>query len=94
MMSRTYNATIAESSHSSFDIAVSLEGPTVFSNSEFGFLLGAQFIGFEIEDPFTEELSGFRYLNIIGNAPTGEPMTVSGLAVSIPFSALFQYHAS
>ena len=60
MMSRTYKATIAESSHSSFDKAVSLEGPTVFSNSEFGFLLGAQFIGFEIEYPFTEELSGFR----------------------------------
>jgi hypothetical protein len=91
MMSRTYKATIAESSHSSFDRAVSLEGPTVFSNSEFGFLIGTQFIGFEIEYPFTEELSGYRYLNIIGNAPASEPVTVSGPAVSIPFSALFQY---
>ena len=91
MMSRTYKATIAEGSHSSFDKAVSLEGPTVFSNSEFGFSSGAQFIGFEIEYPFTEELPGFRYLNIIGNAPTSEPVTVSGPAVSIPFSALFQY---
>ena len=90
MMSRTYKATITESPLSSFDKAVSLEGPTVFSNSEFWLLLGAQFIGFEIESPFTEELSGFRYLNIMGNAPTGEPVTVSGPAVSIPFFALFQ----
>jgi Carboxypeptidase regulatory-like domain len=90
MMSRTYEATIAESSHSSFDKAVSLEGPTVFSNV-FGVLIGTQSIGFELESPFTEELSGFRYLNVIGYAPTGEPVTVSGPAVSIPFSALFQY---
>ena len=62
----------------------------MFSNSEFGFSSGAQFIGFEIEYPFTEELPGFRYPNIIGNAPTSEPVTVSGPAVSIPFSALFQ----
>ena len=91
MMSRTYKATIADSSHSWFDKAVSLEGPTVFSNSEFEFLIGTQFIGFEMESPFTEELSGFRYLNIMGGAPTSEPVTVSGPAVSIPFHALFQY---
>ena len=91
MMSRTYKATVAESSHSSWDQTVSLEGSTVFSNSEFGFLIGPQFIGFEMESPFTEELSGFRYLNIMGGAPTGDPVTVRGPAVSIPFFALFQY---
>ena len=91
MMSRTYEATIAKSSHSAFDKVVSLEGPTVFSNFEFGFWTGTQFVGFEIESPFTEELPGFRYLNIFGYAPTGEPVTVSGPAVSIPFHALFQY---
>jgi hypothetical protein len=91
MMSRTYKATIAESLHSSWDKTVSLEGPSVFSNSEFGFSIGPQFIGFEMESPFTEELSGFRYLNVMGGAPTGEPVTVSGPAVSIPFFALFQY---
>ena len=91
MMSRTYKATIADSSHFSWDKTVSIEGPTVFSNSEVGFLIGPQFIGFELESPFTEELPGFRYLNIMGFAPTGEPVTVSGPAVSIPFHALFQY---
>ena len=40
MMSRTYKATIADSSHSWSDKEVSLEGPTVFSNAEFGFLMG------------------------------------------------------
>ena len=91
MMSRTYGATIAESSHSAFDKVVSLVGPTVFSNSEFWLSTGAQFVGFEIESPFTEELPGFTYLNIFGFAPTGEPVMVSGPAVSIPFHALFQY---
>ena len=52
---------------------------------------GPQFIGFELESPFTEELPGFRYLNIMGGAPTSEPVTVSGSAVSIPFFAQFQY---
>ena len=46
MMSRTYKATIADSPHSWSDKDVSLEGPTVFSNSELWFLIGPQFIGF------------------------------------------------
>lgn len=91
MMSRSFKATIAESSHHSFDRAVTLNGPTVFSNSEFGLLLGSQFIGFELESPFTEEFPGYKYLNVMGVAPTSEPASVSGGAVSVPFSAVFQY---
>jgi hypothetical protein len=41
------------------------------------------FIGFEMESPFTEELSGFKYLNVIGYAPTDEPVTVSEGSVSV-----------
>jgi hypothetical protein len=92
LMSRSYNATIAQSSHTGADRALSLDGLTVFSNSEFDLLIGGQFVGFEIESPFTAVLPGFRYLNIIGHAPTDQqPATVSGAAVTVPFSALFQY---
>jgi hypothetical protein len=91
LMSRSYSATIARSSHAGADRSLSLEGPTVFSNSEFELLIGGQFVGFENDYAFTEELPGFRYVNIIGNAPTDQPASVSGAAVSVPFNALFQY---
>jgi hypothetical protein len=91
MASRSYNATITASPHTPIDRILSLQAPTVFSNSQVRLSIAERFIGFEIDFPFTEEFTGFRYLNIIGNAPTQEPVTVSDTDVSIPFSALFQY---
>jgi hypothetical protein len=90
-LTRSYEATITDSSHAWFDKAVLLHGPTVFSNGDFGLMVGSQFIGFELEFPLTEELPGFRYVNVIGSAPTGEPATASDQSMSIPFHALFQY---
>ncbi len=94
LMSRSYDATIALSSHAWADRALSLEGPTVFSNSGLDLLIGNRFIAFEMESPFTTELAGFRYLNITGFAPTDEPVTVSEAAITVPFNALFQVPAS
>ena len=91
LMSRDYDATMALSSHSGADRALSLEGPTVFSNSQLDLLIGNDSIAFEMESPFTTELAGFRYLNILGFAPTDEPVTVSEAAITVPFNALFQY---
>jgi hypothetical protein len=91
MASRTYNATITATPDAPIDRMLSLQAPTVFSNSQVRLSIAERVIGFEMEYPFTEEFPGFRYLNIMGTAPTEDPVTVSDTAVSIPFSALFQY---
>jgi hypothetical protein len=90
MASRSYDATITAGSGAD-DRILSFQAPTVFSNAKVGLSRAERFIRFEMDFPFTEEFTGFRYLNIIGEAPTQEPVTVSDTGVSIPFFALFQY---
>jgi hypothetical protein len=92
MASRSYNATITAGS-GAYDRILSFQAPTVFSNAQVGLSRAERFIGFEMDFPFTEEFTGFRYLNIMGGAPTPtqEPVTVSDTGVSIPIFALFQY---
>lgn len=92
MASRSYNATITAVS-GAYDRILSFQAPTVFSNAQVGLSRAERFIGFEMDFPFTEEFTGFRYLNIMGGAPTPtqEPVTVSDTGVSIPIFALFQY---
>ncbi len=91
LASRTFNATVTTEPHGRFDRLLLLNSPTVFSNWLLGLLIGERFVGFEIEAPLTEELSGFRYLNVMGYAPTDEPAVVSETEITISFGALFQY---
>ena len=81
MMSRTYEATIAKSSHSAFDKVVSLEGPTVFSNFEFWLWTGTQFVGFEIEYPIyrgTAWLQVPEHLRLRTNRRTSDGVRTRG----------------
>lgn len=100
LLSRTYEAVIEPNSGmpaNDHAFLVRLTGPTLFSSARFqsGFAFGVagQFVGFEI-DGFSwpiENLSGFRYLTIMGNAPTSEPATSTETSITIPFQGEFGY---
>ena len=54
--------------------------------------VAGQFIGFQSDDAlFSEELPGFRYLQILGSAPTSEPATLTGTSITVPFLGDFWY---
>ena len=91
MASRSYNATITASPDAHRVRILSLQAPTIFSNSVVGLSVAERHIGFVIESPLTEEFPRFRYMNVIGGAPTQEPVSVTDSGVSIPFHGLFQY---
>lgn len=56
------------------------------------FGVAGQFIGFESDDAiFYEELPGFRYLQILGKAPTSEAATSTGRSITVPFHGDFWY---
>jgi hypothetical protein len=89
--SRTYSATVAEDSSSLFDRIVTIRGPTVFANPDLWLAIAGRFVTFhEMEYPFTDNISGFRYLNIQLNR-SDEPVTVSPSTTSVRATGLFQY---
>ena len=57
----------------------------------FGFSVAGRFVGFEIDHGIPHDFPGFRFLNIIGVAPTIEPAVATGSSVSIPFYGEFRY---
>lgn len=57
----------------------------------FGFSVAGRFVGFEIDHGIPEDLPGFRFLNILGAAPTNEPPVATGSSFSIPFYGEFRY---
>jgi hypothetical protein len=75
LASRSYRATIAEDSSrlAAYNRNVSADDPTLNRHYLFGFEVAGRFVGFEWDDALTEELPGFRYLDIGGTAPTTEP---------------------
>jgi hypothetical protein len=90
--SRTYRATIAESSPIYVANRVVTAGdPTLLYHGLFGFGVVGRVVAFEWEDALTEEFPGFRYLDIGGFAPAPEPVIASGSTVSIPFLGDFAY---
>ena len=89
---RTFNATVTESPYPDlFDRLVTLEGPTVSRNAQFGLAIGQRTVSFgEMENPITEEMSGFRYLNAqFGPRVPDEPVTVADGKVSGTSHRLF-----
>jgi hypothetical protein len=100
LLSRTYDAVIEPYSGipaNEHAFVVRLAGPTLFNSggfqSGFGFGVSGQFVGFEV-DGFSwpiENLSGFRYLTITGNAPTSEPAMSTETSTTIPFWGEFAY---
>ena len=57
----------------------------------FGFSVAGQFVGFEIDHGIPHDFPGFRFLNIMGGAPTSEPAIATGSSLSIPFYGEFRY---
>ena len=57
----------------------------------FGFSVAGRFVGFEMDHGIPHDFPGFRFLNIIGVAPTIEPAVATGSSVSIPFYGEFRY---
>jgi hypothetical protein len=91
LASRSYQVTIAEATaaNPAYNRVVRPEDPTLHWG--FGLALAARFVGFEWDDGLTEEFSGFRYLNILGTAPTAAPAVAAGSSLSIPFYGSFWY---
>ncbi len=88
---RSFTATITASPNAEFDRVVSIEGPTVFANSQVWLAIGGRSVAFhEMENPFTEEMPGFRYLNA-SFRHVDEPVGVSETAISIPAQGFFHY---
>ena len=91
---RTFNATVTESPYPDlFDRLVTLEGPTVSRNAQFALAIGQRSVSFgEMENPITEEMPGFRYVNAqFGQRVPDEPVTVADGKVSVPATGFFQY---
>ena len=57
----------------------------------FGFSVAGRFVGFEMDHGIPEDLPGFRFLNILGAAPTNETPVATGSSFSIPFYGEFRY---
>lgn len=57
----------------------------------FGFSVAGRFVGFEIDHGIPEDFPGFRFLNILGVAPTRESPVATGSSLSIPFNGEFRY---
>ena len=91
---RTFNATVTESPYPDwYNRLVTLEGPTVSRNAQFALAIGQRSVSFgEMENPITEEMPGFRYLNAqFGPSVPDEPVTVADGKVSVPATGFFQY---
>jgi len=91
---RTFNATVTQSPYPDWsDRLVTLEGPTVFANAQIGLAIGPRSVSFgQMENPFTEQMPGFRYLNAqFGPLVPDEPATVSDGKISVPATGFFQY---
>jgi hypothetical protein len=57
----------------------------------FGFSVAGRFVGFEIDHGIPEDFPGFRFLNILGVAPTRESPVATGSSLLIPFNGEFRY---
>jgi hypothetical protein len=90
LASRTYLATIKQASLP-YERMVSAENRPLHFETLFGFSLAGRFVGFEMDYGIPEDFSGFRFLNIIGIAPTTEPAMATGSSVSISFYGEFRY---
>lgn len=91
---RTFNATVTESTDlNRFDTLVTVESPAVVAHSQLWLAIGSRSVSFgEMENAFTEQLSGFRYVNAqFGPLVPDEPVTVSGGTISVPATGFFQY---
>jgi len=94
LATRTFNATVTETpSPDRADRVVTLQGPTVFANEQLWLAIGPRSVSFgEMENPFTEQLPGFRYLNAqFGPLVPDESVTVSDRTISVPATGFFQY---
>ena len=85
---RNYRVTILEGAHDRYVRAD--DRPLHFENL-FGFSVAGRFVGFEMDHGIPEDFPGFRFLNIMGIAPTTEPATATESSVSIPFYGEFRY---
>jgi hypothetical protein len=91
LASRRYRVTIFQGSSSLYDRGVRAEDRPLHYENLFGFSIAGRFVGFEMDYGIPEDFPGFRFLNIIGIAPTSEPSTATGSSVSIPFYGEFRY---
>jgi len=94
LTTRTFEGTISVSTAPTHAYEfVAVPSPTLNRYSGTLWLgVAGQFVGFESDDPlFAEELPGFRYLQIMGNAPTSVPATSTGTSITVPFHGDFWY---
>jgi hypothetical protein len=93
LAARSYRATIVEASNPLvlYNRWVSADDPTLLYHNLLDLSVAGRFVGFEWDAGLIEEFPGFRYLNILGTAPTTEPAIAAGSSVSIPFSGGFWY---
>jgi hypothetical protein len=97
LATRTYETTISllpepQYSEWMYDHVVTADSSTLTSPHLFTLSVVGSWVGFGMEEEgIFEEFSGFRYLDVTGDAPTTVSAAVSGASVSIPFKAVFSY---
>ena len=99
LLSRKYEAVIEPASGilpNDRDFVVRLTGPTLFNSSffqsgfAFGVWWGNSWDSSSTDSAGRRELySGFRYLTMMGDAPTSEPAISTEISLTIPFSGDF-----
>jgi hypothetical protein len=88
LASRSYRVTIVEGLYGRY---VRADDRPLHFETLFGFSVAGRFVGFEMDYGIPEDFSGFRFLNILGLAPTTKPAIATGSSVSIPFYGEFRY---
>jgi hypothetical protein len=88
LASFTYGVQILEGNYGRY---VRADNRPLHFGELFGFSVAGRFVGFEIDHGIPHDFPGFRFLNILGVAPTSEPAFASGSSLSIPFYGEFRY---